>query len=267
MLVAIPGALVGNIFARKYASKFAAVADATESGLSYEEEIKKYGTLPSGWKAFSPIVVPILLMALGSVAKFPGDPFGTGFVQQLFVFVGTPVNSLLIGVFFAFLLAPKLNEETLNGWVGTSLKDAAAILVVTASGGALGAVIREVKVGDYLGQSLQSLNLGIFVPFIIAAALKTAQGSSTVSLVTTSALMLPLLPAFGFTTEIAKVLVVAAIGAGAMTVSHANDSFFWVVSQFGGMDVKTAYKTQTVATLLQGIATMITVFILSLFLI
>ena len=267
MLVAIPGALVGNIFAKKYASKFAAVTDATDDGRSYEEELKKYGTLPSGWKAFSPIVVPILLMALGSVAKFPGDPFGTGFSQKFFAFVGTPVNALIIGVFFAFLLAPKLNEETLNGWVGASLKDAASILVVTAAGGALGAVIREIKVGDYLGQSLQSLNLGIFVPFIIAAALKTAQGSSTVSLVTTSALMLPLLPAFGFTTEIAKVLVVAAIGAGSMTVSHANDSFFWVVSQFGGMDVKTAYKTQTVATLLQGIATMITVFILSLFLI
>ena len=267
MLVAIPGALVGNIFAKKYASKFAAVTDATDDGRSYEEELKKSGTLPSGWKAFSPIVVPILLMALGSVAKFPGNPFGTGFAQKFFAFVGTPVNALIIGVFFAFLLAPKLNEETLNGWVGASLKDAASILVVTAAGGALGAVIREIKVGDYLGQSLQSLNLGIFVPFIIAAALKTAQGSSTVSLVTTSALMLPLLPAFGFTTEIAKVLVVAAIGAGSMTVSHANDSFFWVVSQFGGMDVKTAYKTQTVATLLQGIATMITVFILSLFLI
>ena len=267
MLVAIPGALVGNIFAKKYASKFAAVTDATDDGKSYEEELKKYGTLPSGWKAFSPIVVPIFLMALGSVAKFPGNPFGTGFAQKFFAFVGTPVNALIIGVFFAFLLAPKLNEETLNGWVGASLKDAASILVVTAAGGALGAVIREIKVGDYLGESLQSLNLGIFVPFIIAAALKTAQGSSTVSLVTTSALMLPLLPAFGFTTEIAKVLVVAAIGAGSMTVSHANDSFFWVVSQFGGMDVKTAYKTQTVATLLQGIATMITVFILSLFLI
>lgn len=267
MLVAIPGALVGNIFANKYASKFAPVPDVINNSISYEDEIKKYGKLPSAWKSFNPIIVPILLMALGSIAKFPGNPFGTGFIQQLFSFVGTPVNALLIGVLFAFMLSPKLNEEILTGWVGQSLKDAASILVVTAAGGALGAVIKEIKVGDYLGQSLQSLNLGIFVPFIIAAALKTAQGSSTVSLVTTSALMLPLLPAFGFTSEIAKVLVVAAIGAGAMTVSHANDSFFWVVSQFGGMDVKTAYKTQTVATLLQGLATIITVFILSLILI
>jgi gluconate:H+ symporter, GntP family len=264
MLVAIPGALVGNIFANKYASKFAPSADFAKDSLTYEEEIKRYGTLPSGWKAFSPIVVPILLMAFGSISKFPGNPFGTGLFQQICMFVGTPVNALLIGVFFAFLLVPKLNEETLNGWISIALKDAAIILVVTAAGGALGAVIKEVKVGDYLGQSLKSLNLGIFVPFIIAAALKTAQGSSTVSLVTTSALMLPLLPSFGFTSDIAKVLVVMAIGAGAMTVSHANDSYFWVVSQFGGMDVKTAYKAQTVATLLQGIATIITVFVFSL---
>lgn len=267
MLVAIPSALVGNVFANKYSSKFKAVEEISENSLSYEEEVKKYGSLPSAWKSFNPIIVPILLMALGSVAKFPGNPFGTGFLQQFFIFVGTPVNSLLIGVFFALLLAPKLNEEVLTGWIGLSLKDAASILVVTAAGGALGAVIKEVKVGDYLGQSLQNLNLGIFVPFIIAAALKTAQGSSTVALVTTSALMLPLLPAFGFTTEIAKVLVVAAIGAGAMTVSHANDSYFWVVSQFGGMDVKTAYKNQTVATLLQGLAAMAAVFVLSIILI
>nr|WP_073393071.1 GntP family permease [Clostridium magnum] len=264
MIVAIPSTIVGNIFANRHASKFSPSADFNMGEMTYEEELKKYGKLPSGWLAFSPIIVPIILMAIGSIAKFPGNPFGTGFIQQLCSFIGTPVNALLIGVFFAYLLVPKLNEETLSSWISVALKDAAIILVVTAAGGALGAVIREVKVGDYLGQSLQSLNLGIFVPFIIAAALKTAQGSSTVAIVTTSALMMPLLSSFGFTSEIAKVLVVMAIGAGAMTVSHANDSYFWVVSQFGGMDVKTAYKTQTVATLLQGITTIVMVFILSL---
>lgn len=267
MIVAIPAVIVGNVFANKYASKYAPSSEVINDNRTYEEEVKKYGTLPSAWASFAPIIVPIILMALGSVAKFPGNPFGAGLVQQIFVFLGTPVNALIVGVFFAFILAPKLNEETLSGWVGEALKDAAIILIVTAAGGALGNVIKEIKVGDYLGQSLKTLNIGIFVPFIIAAALKTAQGSSTVALVTTSALLFPILPSLGFTSEIAKVLVVMAIGAGAMTVSHANDSYFWVVSQFGGMDVKTAYKTQTVATLLQGIATIITIFIFSLFLI
>lgn len=267
MLVAIPAVIVGNIFANKVASKYKSNVDIETDTRTYEDEIKRYGKLPSASKAFAPIIVPIILMALGSVAKFPGNPFGTGFVFKISAFLGTPVNALFVGVIFAFMLVPKLNEETLNGWVVTALKDAAIILIITAAGGALGNVIKEIKIGDYLGQSLQSLNIGIFVPFIIAAALKTAQGSSTVAIVTTSALLFPLLPALGFTSEIAKVLVVMATGAGAMTVSHANDSYFWVVSQFGGMDVKTAYKTQTVATLLQGIVTILTVFILSLFLV
>jgi GntP family gluconate:H+ symporter len=113
---------------------------------------------------------------------------------------------------------------------------------------------------------LQSFNAGIFLPFIIAAALKTAQGSSTVSLITTSAIVFPLLASLGLDNELGKTLVVLAIGAGAMTVSQANDSYFWVVSQFGGMDVKTAYKTQTVATLVQGVVAIAMVFVLSLIL-
>ncbi|TDT45757.1 GntP family permease [Fonticella tunisiensis] len=266
MIIAIPAVIVGNVFAIKYASKFAAVDSDEENVKSYEEEVAKYGKLPSAWASFAPIIVPILLMAFGSIAKFPTAPFGNGKLMKLLTFLGTPVNALLVGVIFAFFLLPKLNEETLSGWIGQGLKDAAIIMIITAAGGSLGSVIKATNVGTYLGESLKTLNAGIFLPFIIAAALKTAQGSSTVSLVTTSALMLPLLPSLGLASEMGKVLTVMAIGAGAMTVSHANDSYFWVVSQFGGMDVKTAYKTQTVATLLQGVVTIIAVFIASLIL-
>ncbi len=119
---------------------------------------------------------------------------------------------------------------------------------------------------DYLGQSLSTLGIGLFMPFLVAAALKTAQGSSTVSLVTTSAMVAPLLPSLGLDSEMGRVLTVMAIGAGAMTVSHANDSYFWVVSQFSRMKVATAYRAQTLATLIQGIAGMITVWVLGLIL-
>ncbi|MGE5632858.1 MAG: GntP family permease [Caulobacteraceae bacterium] len=267
LLTALPAVIVGNIFANTVASKYSAVADKDGDDINYEKEVAKYGKLPSGWASFAPIVMPIIFMALGSIAKFPGNPFGKGAFMNFLVFIGTPVNALLLGVAFAFLLLPKFNEETLSGWIGEGLKSSAIILIITGAGGALGAVIKATPIGAYIGQSLQTLNAGIFLPFIIAAALKTAQGSSTVSLVTTSAIVFPLLSSLGFASDMGKVLVVMAIGAGAMTVSHANDSYFWVVSQFGGMDVKTAYKAQTVATLLQGIVTILTVFVLSLILI
>lgn len=99
--------------------------------------------------------------------------------------------------------------------------------------------------------------LFLLVPFLIAAALKTAQGSSTAALVITSSLIAPMLPTLGIEGAVPLALVVMAIGAGSMTVSHVNDSFFWVITQYSGMKVTDAYKAQTMATLLMGLTTII----------
>ena len=78
--------------------------------------------------------------------------------------------------------------------------------------------------------------------------------------------MAPLLPQLGLSTPALAALTVIAIGAGAMTVSHANDSYFWFVTNFGDMEVNDGYKTQTLGTLIIGLASMVGVFIVSLFL-
>jgi GntP family gluconate:H+ symporter len=127
-------------------------------------------------------------------------------------------------------------------------------------------MLAATKIGDYLGQSLAQFNLGIFLPFVIAAALKTAQGSSTVSLITTSTIVFPLLGSLGLASPMGAVLATMAVGCGSMIVSHANDSYFWVVSQFSGLSVSTAYRTQTMATLVQGLVGIATVWVLHLFL-
>ena len=153
-----------------------------------------------------------------------------------------------------YALARKLGEELARY----------DLMVITGAGGAFGAMLKITPLGDYLGSTLSALGIGLFMPFVVAAALKTAQGSTTVALVTTSALVAPLLPQLGLDSEMGRVLTVMAIGAGAMTVSHANDSFFWVVTQFSRMTVSTAYRAQTLATLVQGIAGMLAVWLLSL---
>jgi GntP family gluconate:H+ symporter len=238
---------------------------AWAKGLDLEEKAieEQYGKLPSTFQAFAPILIPILLIALGTIASFPGDLMGTGFIANLFKFFGKPVMALIVGFFFALGLAPKLDEEVLMKWIGEGIKLAGPIILITGAGGAFGAIIKATPVAEYLGQSMSGWSLGILVPFCIAAALKTAQGSSTTALVTTSALMAPLLPSLGLDSTIGAVLTVMSIGAGAMTVSHANDSYFWVVAEFTGMDVKTAYKSQTVATLIQGLVTIAVVLVLS----
>ena len=153
----------------------------------------------------------------------------------------------------AFQLKPKTVKETHSQWVIAGLKQAGIIILITGAGGAFGAILRATGIGDFIGESFSGMELGLLLPFIIAAVLKTAQGSSTVAIITTAAIIAPILPSFGLESDMGRALSVLSIGAGAMTVSHINDSFFWVVAQFTEMDTQTALKSQTVATLLQGV--------------
>ncbi len=262
LLVAIPAVLVGYIWAVKVGTKIDVPADHEEA-LDYEEVIKSFGKMPSTFKAFLPIVLPILLIGIGSIAKLTLDESGlSNFLQ----FLGSPTVALLFGVLAAFLLLPEVSETTLTGWIGESLKEAAPILLITGAGGAFGTVIKESGVQAILeGMDLSAFGSGalfLLVPFLIAAALKTAQGSSTTALVVTSTLVAPMLLTLDINGALPLALVVMAIGAGAMTVSHVNDSYFWVVTQFSGMKVTDAYKAQTMATLLQGVTTIIVTMIL-----
>lgn len=231
------------------------------------EEFQYDKKLPSATKSLLPIVIPVLLIAIRSIATFPSQPFGEGILFSVFNFAGQPVNALIIGFLSGLFLMPKLNKETLTGWMGEGITAAAPILLITGAGGAFGAILKETHIGETIGSMLANYHLGIFLPFIIAAAFKTAQGSTTVAMVATSALIAPLLAGIGLDSTYGRVLTVMATGAGAMTISHVNDSFFWVVTQFTGMDVKTGIKTFTTATFLQGIVTMGVIYFMRVFLI
>ncbi|MGS0725950.1 GntP family permease, partial [Shewanella sp. 0m-11] len=232
---------------------------------NFEELKQTYGTLPSPTRAFAPIFVPIFLICLGSLANFPSAPLGDGMLFEILAFLGQPVNALMIGLLLSLsLLKSKDKIKEFSDRISQGLVVAAPILLITGAGGAFGAVLKATDIGTFLGESLSALGIGIFMPFVVAAALKSAQGSSTVALVATSALVAPMLGDIGLASDMGRVLTVMAIGAGAMTVSHANDSFFWVVTQFSRMSVKQAYKAQTMATLIQGVTAMALVYLLSL---
>ncbi len=264
LLVAIPVTIAGYLWATKFASQYNVIA---ESSVTYEELLEKFKTLPSAFSSFTPLVLPIVLIALKSVANFPGKIFGEGSFKMAIDFIGEPMIALLLGVLFCFSLVPKLNEEVLSGWISDGIKDSAAIIMITAAGGSLGALLAASKIAGYLGDSLAVYNLGIFLPFVIAAALKTAQGSSTVALVTASTIIYPLLAVLGLDSTTGAVLATMAVGCGAMAVSHANDSYFWVVAQFSGLKVDIAYKCQTLGTLVQGLVGITVVFVLKTILI
>ncbi|MFI0348866.1 GntP family permease [Actinomadura sp. 9N407] len=251
-----------------------------EAEQTFEEYKAQFDRIPGLGRAVAPILVPILLMAIGSIAAFPsGDStLVDGWLGDVLTDLGTPVNALLLGVVLALALLPKrLDAEVLTKWVGEGLADSAIILVITGAGGAFGAVIKSTPIADYIKTligdgSAVAGPLALLVLFALAALLKTAQGSSTAAMIITSTLAQPLLPALGLDTmlgeiPIGQVLAVMAIGAGAMVVSHVNDSYFWVVTQFSGMSVSTAYRAQTAATLVQGVSAMTFVLVLGVILV
>jgi GntP family gluconate:H+ symporter len=222
---------------------------------------------PSGLKSFLPILIPIILIILSSVAAFPTNPFGDGQAKIILRFIGNPVTALFIGVLISFFLPEKFEKEMLStsGWVGKALESAAIIILITGAGGAFGRVLQNSDIATLIGENITGTGFGIWMPFLIAAAIKTAQGSSTVAIITTASIVSPLLPVLGLDSDISKALAVIAIGAGSAVVSHANDSFFWVVTQMSGMNINQGYRTHTLGTLILGLSSMAFLTILSLF--
>jgi GntP family gluconate:H+ symporter len=263
-IVSIVALTAGWLFAVRFASK---VKIETSSSTVEPNAIGLSDGAPSVIRSVMPILLPIILIVASSVCQFPTHPFGVGMAAAVIRFIGQPVVALLIGVFFSFLLPKKLTKEMLSnsGWIGQAVLSAATIIIITGCGGAFGKVLQnsgiDGVVKEYLGESV---GLSIWLPFMIAAALKTAQGSSTVAIVTTAGIVSPLLATLGLEAATAKALVVVAIGAGSMVVSHANDSYFWVVTGLSGMTVKQGYRLQTLGTLIEGCAAAGTLTIISL---
>lgn len=228
---------------------------------SYEELVASYGELPNAWLSFAPIVVPILLMSLSSAFAMAQISI------PLITFLGTPIIAIAVGVLIAlYLLVMQKRTGDFYELTNETLKVAGPILFITAAGGVLGNVIANTTMVDYIKENSTALAaMGLMFPFLLSAILKTAQGSSTVALTTTAGIIAPMLTSIGLATPELIALTVIAIGAGAMTVSHANDSYFWVVTNFGNMRVEDGYKTQTLGTLIVGIASIINVYILYLF--
>ena len=225
--------------------------------------------LPSTWASITPILLPIVLMAGGSIASFAKMEGSAG---ELLTFLGKPIIALAAGLVSALpLLWKRKMGGKLYEMTQEALKTSGPIIFITAAGSVLGQVIVEAGFVQYIQQNASALaNIGIFFPFVVAAIIKTSQGSSTVAMTTTAGMMglyfsdASLMAALGMTTPLDAVLVVMAIGAGAMTVSHANDSYFWVVTNFGGLTPQNGYKTQTAATFIMGTVSIITLFIISL---
>lgn len=223
-------------------------------------------SLPPVLLSFMPVVIPLLLITLRSVLTMFEGISGSIAVKIIGV-LGDPVMALFTGVLLALFLVKEKNMNSFNSLFSEAIIKAGPILIVTAAGGTFGMVIKATGAGEAAGNLLAGTGLGLLVPFILAAMLKTAQGSSTVAIITAASFVAPMLPALGLGSETGRLLAMLSMGAGSMIFSHANDSYFWVVSNFGGIETGTNLKVFSSSTAVMGIAVFITVWIVSFFII
>jgi len=262
-LAAIPGALAAFWWIkRKTRKENVIVGEQTEVVSIDISPLPK--NLPPVSLSFLPVIVPIILIAMSSLLTVFNAPETNQFVKIL-VFLGQPIIALLTGVILSFLLIRKTTISALNNLFDSAIHKAGPILIVTAAGGMFGLVIKETGIGAYTGSLLLKTGLGLAIPFLIASLLKTAQGSSTVAIITAASFVTPMLPALGLDSETGKLFAMLAMGAGSMMVSHANDSYFWVVSKFSGINMNTTLKIYSTATIVMGVTVFVCVWIVSLF--
>ncbi|HEV7380541.1 MAG TPA: GntP family permease [Dyadobacter sp.] len=248
LIVSVPSLFLSTWFAHKYAKNIRVSEEYSVDSIVLEERI-----LPSPWKSFMPIVLPILLITLASSAKIMHFPDQ---VASWLGFFGSPLVSFMLAIFFSYSLFPKDAATHMTACFKSGIEHCGTTLVLVGAGGAFGAILKETSLKDMVSTWLLHNEMsGVFlllIAFLIAAFFKTAQGSTTSSMVLTTSILAPLLASLGFVTPIQITFVVMAVGSGAMVVSHTNDAWFWVVSQFSGIQERDAYGTHTILTGLQG---------------
>ena len=219
---------------------------------------------PNVWLVMSLVIIPIGLIMLGTVRNtiLPKDSSFLGVSQ----FLGAPGTALMVALAIAFY-ALGIRRNWSLGKIGnvmdSALPTAAVVILVTGGGGVFGKVLSESGVGTALADTLNSLGLPIMLAgFVIAAALRAAQGSATVAILTAAGLLAD--AAAGYS-DTYRVMINIAIGFGALGFSHINDSFFWILTRYLGISVGDGIKTWTVITSVTGIAGFIFTWIASMF--
>ncbi|WP_254411661.1 GntP family permease [Dyadobacter diqingensis] len=258
LIVSIPSLFLSTWFAARYAKDVPIIEDPTAKTHTMHKR-----TLPPAWKAFMPILLPILLITLASFARILHFPDN---IMRWTSFFGSPLVSFLLAIFFSYSLFPEKSAEKMISCFKSGIEHCGTTLVLVGAGGAFGAILKETSLKEMVSEWLTRNEMsGVFlliITFLIAAFFKTAQGSTTSSMVLTTSIIAPLLATLGFVTPIQITLLVMAAGSGAMIVSHTNDAWFWVVSQFTGISAKDTYRTHTILTGLQGIVSFLTTVVL-----
>lgn len=246
----IPILFMTQYFSRKLAKRITEANILTPSDVDVTTE-----NLPNGANALIPLLTPILLIASGTILNF--YEINISWLK----FISSPKVAVFLGAILAMVLLRPQNHKDINQWFSEAIKVSGPILIITGAGGAFGEVLKNTSLSAFVKTWINAGDSGsllvLVIIFIIAAVLKSAQGSSTNAMLLTSSLLAPLIIDLGWDSSLQYSLAIMAIGGGAMTISHYNDSYFWVVSEFSGISAKDASRSFSLLTGLQGLTVLL----------
>lgn len=238
--IAIVVFLVGYLYACRYYD-FSIHADSSENMVGSESKtrIVAYRTA-----SYVPIIVPIVLIMIRLLTNIP--------VIEL---VGHESIALFAGAILAMTLSSRyFPSSDIRAWVDKGIRRSGLVLLDICGGGALGATLAMAGVGQALGGMLLESSIPpLLIPFLLAAAVQTVQGSRMVTLFIASALVIPIMPQLG----LPAIIVLFSMASGTFLISHFNDPYFWILADFAEMETPEVLKTYTVGGALMGITSLI----------
>jgi|GEM_PF-596462 len=178
-------------------------------------------------------VLLVVLLAVQSLADIPSEPFGGGPARERLLGLGRPLVLIILGPGLVLLALNRWSRDVVSaeGWLGRAVIQAAPSILLIGAAGGFQRLLQETGMAELLGEKLLPLHLGILLPLLVAALMKTLQGSSLVAAITAAGMIQPLLVPLGLDSETGRSLAVLAIGIGSMTVAHINDPFFWLIGE------------------------------------
>jgi GntP family gluconate:H+ symporter len=243
VLVAIPTVIVAGPLFSKLAAKWAPVP-VPDLFLSTDDDGEgAVRRRPTFVNALVGILLPVVLMLARSVRE-AALPAATGAWVDLLEFLGTPMVALTVALLYAMIFYARgggMDRAAVSNTLGASLPDVAGILLIVGAGGGFKQVLIDTGIGTVIGDAVSESGVSVLlVAWLVAALVRVATGSATVATVTAAGIMAPL--AEGMSTPEASLLVLA-IGAGSVFLSHVNDAGFWLIKEYLGTTVGQNLRT------------------------
>jgi GntP family gluconate:H+ symporter len=263
-LFGLPIALVLAAFGVAWARWFSPSGEAPPPA----KDLRASARTQSAWSTtvlLLAVAVPLLLLMIQSMGDIPSEPLGGGTDRERILGLGRPLVLFLVGMGIMVAGHWRLSAKLLGDatWIDGAFAKVAGLLLTVAAAGGLQKLCQETGTAELLGERIAGLPGGVLIPFLVAAVIKTLQGSSLVAAIAAAGMIQPSLTSLGLGTESGRALATLAIGAGAMTVSHVNDDYFWLVTWNAGLAPARGLVALSLGTLAQGLGALALLAIIS----